>query len=321
MAGCGGGSGDPGVAPTGDVVGPPTVAATLGTAASDATAASRATGEAADATIARSAAMGGLFGLVNSPGSNAPATPLLQRAAAASRKRALRAENMSCDDFVDLPCTGNAVADTNIAESATAVIPGDYIDIRFNNLSGRLFGASTSLLGRMRLDFQSGLNLSGGTLAGLNVLVTLEQLSGSLAGYAFGPVSDVGRLQVSATGVQTITAGGRSFSGLRSVTATGAGSFNVGAGTVRSAHWSAPGAYVDVTLSNWRVTANRPQVGSQATLTAASGRITLRVSASSATSVVYALSLSSPTGATVNYTVTASYPSGGGSPTYVATPA
>jgi hypothetical protein len=325
LAGCGGGGsgdgGDEGPNARAEPIGPPAVAATLSNTAADAGEACRAAVDAADGAITRVAAMGGLFGLIGTPvSSGALFSPLLALARAGHTKRALRMETLDCQDILDLPCSGSATVDTNIADTATAFAAGDYADVRFNGLNGRLFGVSTALQGRMRLDFVAPFDLNASTLAGLDVLVTLDQLGGHLAGHAFGPVSDVGRLQVSSSGVQTITASGRRYSAMRSVSASAAGSYSIGSGGVRMAHWSTPAGHVDIAFTGWRVLANRPQPNALATLTAGTGRVTVRVTSSSSARVGYAVVITLG-GAALNYTVTATYPAGGGAPVYTAVPA
>ncbi len=106
------------------------------------------------------------------------------------------------------------------------------------------------------------------------------------------------------------------------VSTTDAQNYNVIGGTrLRTAHWSNAAGYVDVQFTeNWIVSQGRPSAGSSAIISDGNASMTINVQSSSASSVVYAVT-ASVNGATVSYTVTATYPASG-APTYtvVATP-
>lgn len=327
LAACGGGGGgDAASSGVASPVGPPTTQASVGASATDAQEASRTVAAAADDAVTRTAALGGFFGFVGAP-IGLQGTPLgatlngAARAGSEDVKRALRVEVAPCDDFFDPGCSGTATIDTNIAETAQRIAAGDYADIRFNSLTGRLYGYSASLSGRMRIDFDAALDPNAPSLAGLNVRVLLEALRGQLGGQPFGPISDAVRIQIGANNERTITMSARSYSGLSGLTVSGSGAYSIESVTIRLAHWTSTTGYVDLALTNWRVNGGRPQVGSQASLFGAGGSsASLLVQSVSATQVVYAVTLRSGT-AQASYTVTATYPAGGGAPTYVAVPA
>jgi hypothetical protein len=235
------------------------------------------------------------------------------------RKRALAAETLPCTDIVDPPCSGSVVADTNIAPTATSIVPGNFFDLQFGALSGSLLGKSVLLNGHMRIEFLSGLAFGATQFPGLDLQILLDAFSGTVNGVAFGPTSDLARLQINGQGLLTITAAGATYIGLNTVTLNGNGNYTVGNATVRVSHWADPTRYVELHLVNWVVATGRPGVGSSATLSAAAGSINLNVTSSSSTSVVYAVGITAGA-VTTPYVVTATYPAGGGAPSYVAVP-
>jgi len=320
--GGGGGGGDGPVVPADEVNGPPTVAAVLGNTPTEAAQSVQAVVAGSDAAAARASSLSGLSVLLGGP-----VGPLQARgrvvAAALSPAHAvhpLAVQSAGCADLLDPPCTGSATLDTNVADTATAVGPGDYADLRFSGLSGGMFGQQVALYGRMRIDFLSAVDLNATTFPGLDLKLKLEGFGGSLNGQNFGPVSDTGRLQIDSLGVATLIAGGASYTGLADLSVQGGGSYVLGSGQVRVAYWSDSARYVDLALQGWQVAGNRPAVGSRAVVSAGDGRITIRVSASSAGSVVYDATVVAG-GATSRYVVTGTYPAGGGAPTYASVPA
>lgn len=231
---------------------------------------------------------------------------------------ALAVQTAACADLLDPPCSGSASYDTNVADSATVVNPGDWADIQFQSLTGSLFGLQLSFNGHLRMDFLSTVDLDATSLSSLDVKVTFDTFTGSVNGAGFGPVSDAFRLQINGQGVSTITAGGASYSGLHGVSVSGSGNYGIAGGTVRVGYWSDPNKYVDIVYQNWRVVAGRPAVGSTVSIGSGQGSISLTVTSTSTSTVVCAVTINAG-GSTARYTVTATYPAGGGVPTYVAT--
>jgi hypothetical protein len=325
LSACGGGGGSSSSsnAPAlGQALGPPTAGATLANSTTEASEGSKAMVAGADAMVTQYGAMTGFAALLGAPvgmqASPAEASAHVLSAptpAAAGTATPLAAQAVTCGDFVDMPCTGGVTMDTSIAVDATAIVAGDYADIRFTKVSGRLQGRSTVLDGHLRIDFLTAVSANSTQLTSLSVLLTMDAFNGSVNGNAFGPITQVARLDIDSNGAGTLTAAGATFAGMSGVTVTSSGNYAVASGRVRIAYWGNAGQYVDLNLTNWRVAGGRPQVGSTASVAAAVGSATLRVTASSQTTVVYAVSLTAG-GSTLTYVVTATYPTGGGAPTY-----
>lgn len=311
LAACGGGGGGSDDSAASEVVGPPTVAATLVNTASEAQQSASTAAAGADTAVQRFSAMNAFSAFLGEP-----VVPL--SAAPRGQKQALAVQTASCIDLLDPPCTGSALVDTSVADGATLVNPGDWVDIRFQSLSGTLFGAQLAFNGHLRMDFLSSLNLNATSFSGLDMKLSFDGLGGTVNGAAFGPVSDVFRLQINAQGASTITAGGASYSGLSGVDITGSGTYAIEGGTVRLGYWGDAGRYVDLGFQNWRVAAGRPAVGAMASIGSGQGSASLQVTASGTATVVYAVTLNAG-GNTTAYNVTATYPAGGGAPTYLAT--
>ena len=320
LVACGGGGGD-GSGGTGtQVVSPPTAAATLANSSAEAAQSAQAAANGATAAATRASSLSGLSvllgGSVGPLQLHLPAT----RQVALSAGRDVQAQSVqteACAALLDLPCSGSATLDTNVADTATAVRPGDYADLRFSALSGSLLGERLTLNGRMRIEFLSAIDLNATQNPGLDLTLLLDSFSGSINGLSFGPMSDTSRLQIDTQGVATITGGGASYTGMSGMTVTGSGAFAIGGGRVRQGYWADSNRYIDLTLQNWHVVGSRPAVGSQAFVGAGDGSIAIRVTASSADSVVYAVTINVGS-ATSHYIVTASYPAGGGAPSYSA---
>lgn len=314
----GGGSGDGGTTQAEEIAGPPVSAAALANSAGEAQRAAQAVVAGADAAANRVSALNGLSVLVGNPvlPQSAVAAPRRQLLGVA-RARPLAVQTATCADVLDPPCSGSATLDTNIADSATRANAGDYADMQFAALSGSLFGQQVVMNGRMRIDFLSVLDLNATSFSGLDLKLKLESFGGTVNGASFGPISDTSRFQISAQGVATVIAAGASYSDLHGVAISGAGSYSIAGGTVRVGYWGDAGKYVDLTLQNWRVVGGRPAVGSQATVSSGQGSATLTVTSSSTTAVVSSLTINAA-GSTTRYIVTATYPAGGGAPTYVA---
>jgi hypothetical protein len=236
---------------------------------------------------------------------------------AAGQVRPAAVQTVGCTDFFDPPCAGSITLDTNVADTATSVKPGDYADVQFASASGSLLGQTVALNGRLRIDFLSAFDLNATQFNGLDLKLEFDAFGGSLNGASFGPVSDTARLQINdAQGGVKIIAGGASYSGLHGVTISGSGSYSIAGGTVRVAYWSDSGKYIDIVLQNWHVLGGRPALGSWArAVDFGRNSITSTVTASSTSSVVYDVVISAA-GGSGHYTVTATYPAGGGAPTY-----
>lgn len=324
MTACGGGGGDDtGSKPV--PIGPPGTPATLTASTTEAASLAQAASNGADNMAARSNAMSGLSLIFGGNIAKASAAVVALRlphqvALADGRARRLATETVPCADFFDTAqCSGNAVADTSFDPQTSTVKAGDYIDIRFNALSGSLEGLNMLLNGRMRIEFLSALNLDSTTLTNIAMRITLDGFSGSVNGAAYGPISEAIDFRIDGAGKVTIDSGGSSYGDLGSVSVTGTGNYSIGTGQLRTGYGGGSTVYVDVSLQNWRNVNGRPVVGSTATLVAGAGSATVRVSSISATTVVFAVTVK-PAGASAgsNYTVTATYPAGGGAPVFTA---
>jgi len=318
LVACGGGGGDGSATPAAQVMAPPTVAAVLGNSPADAAQSAQAAVGGAAAAVTRMNSLSGLSALLGGSVGSLRLPANRQVALSAGRDvQALAVQTAACADLLDPPCSGSATLDTDIADTATVIRAGNYADLRFLSLSGYMFGQRLTLDGRMRIDFLSTIDTNATQNPGLDLKLLLDGFGGTVNGQNFGPISDISRLQVDTQGVGTLTAGGASYTGMSGTSVSGSGSFVIGGGRVRQAHWADANRYVDVTLQNWQVVGNRPAVGSQAVVAAGSGSIAIQVTASSTASVVYAVT-ANVGGPTVRYLVTASYPAGGGAPTYTA---
>jgi hypothetical protein len=96
---------------------------------------------------------------------------------------------------------------------------------------------------------------------------------------------------------------------------TDAANYTLANVALRRAHWAAPDTYVDLGFSNWVVTSGRPAVGGRVNLAAGNGSVTVNVTGRTADTVTYAVRLSIG-GASTDWIVTATYPAGGGAPSY-----
>jgi hypothetical protein len=308
LVACGGGGGGGGA--TLGVQGPPTAATVLTGAGSDATAGTEAAITSAAAAAERAGTLGGLNVVLGQP---------LAASRTTGREQALINETAPCTDFVDPPCSGTVTISSSLDENATVAPAGTIIDIGFTALNGNFFGTSVSLNGAMSIKFLDAFDFDA-NFSGLRIELTTSALGGTVNGVDFGPLSDLAEFSISASGASTVTAGGRRYSALDSVQFDGPDDYSLSGGVIRTAYTSSSGTFVDITIHNLRVVNGRPQVGSNITVTASNGSIGLQVTATSAAEVVYSASLN--VGGTLSaYVVTASYPSGGGQPTYSAVPA
>lgn len=310
LVACGGGGGG---ADTSPIAGPPSTPAALAATAAEANESVKSAIASADVVANKSGTLSGLSALLGAPIGMAP-----QDITSFKQESAL--QNLACGDIFDTPCSGSATADTNVDMNAVRIPAGSYFDIRFSSASGKLFGASIMLDGRMRMDFLSEVNANQASPAGLDVKLTLDRLSGSVNGRSFGPISDVSELKIDGSGTATLVGGGYRFNGLSGVSVTDATNYRIASGGVRGSYWGGSGGYVDVSYTNWRMSGGRPTTGSAATIAAGNGNsITVSVTGSTPTTVTYAVAINLG-GITKAYVVTATYPAGGGAPTYDAVP-
>lgn len=321
LAACGGGGGDAGSSPSEAPVGPPATAASLAASTGDAIEVAKSAVSGADGVVSRYTALSGFSALMGVPIAGSQAVPMAAVRAAARLQRpadgrqvALDVRAVSCLDVVDGPCTGTATMDTNIPQTATSVSAGQYVEVNFSNISGYSMGYALTLNGRLRIEFLTSVNLNQATLANVGLRLQFVALGGSFAGVSYGPLTELMDLTLDASGEASLVSSGARYGVMDAISITGAGSYAIGTGNVRAAFGSSNG-YADVALSNWRSSASRPAVGSQATLTAGSGRATVAVSSSSTGTVVYAVAITLG-GTTTRYTVTATY--SGNTPSYSA---
>ncbi len=325
-AGCGGGgggSGDPAPSFSDPPAAPPATAAAIGTTTTDAMDATRAAVATADGLVARQASMNGLAALLGQSvaGMESPvAAELVARVSRSPQAHPDRARILAttdpCTDYVDSPCTGTVTTDTNIANNATTINAGQFVEATFNNINGFLLGRAVTFSGKLRIEFLTGINAASGSFNGMGLRIKFTAFAGTVAGNAFGPISETVDLNISAQGVPTLVTGGVRYGTVAGVTSTGAGSYTIGSGTARLGYGAAVSGYVDVNLTNWRIGAARPLVNSTASITNGSVTVTVTVASSGASTVTYNVSIVSG-GVTRTFTVTAQYASG--TPTYTAT--
>jgi len=313
-------AGEAGVA-RGQAIGAAT-AASLGSTATDATEAVKSAVSGADGLATRYTSLTSFSALFGVPIAQGQAVPMAALRAFANRQqhpdrqRALAVTNVGCLEVVDGPCTGNAVFDTNIPDTATTVTAGQYLEVTFNSVSGYALGMPVTMNGRLRIEFLTGVNLNAAQLTSVSLRLTFVGLSGTANGVAYGPVNDLLDLALDSLGNATLTAGGARYGTMDGVSVTGAGTYVIGSGNVRAAFGSS-GGYADLSLTDWRSSAGRAAVGSLGTVRAGTATGTVRVLSSSSTSVVYAVALTVGS-STTSYTVTATYAGGTGAPSYAA---
>ena len=216
LVACGGGGGDS-AAPANQVSGPPTTAATLANTANDAREATKTLVNAGLEMAAQGAAFSSLANVFVAPiaGVRSPnADSLAQIQAVRSR---------SCEGLLDLGCLGTVVEDTNVPDTATSAVPGDYYSLNFQGVSGFLGNNFVAFNGVIRLDFLSTVNLDAPDFAGLDLTLSASNFQGEVGGVPFGPVTQSARLQVSQQRVVSLTANGQRFSGLSSISFRGDG--------------------------------------------------------------------------------------------------
>ena len=331
LAACGGGGGggdsntvtfsDPPAAP-------PTTVAAVGFTSADAIDLVKASVAAADGVVARQNALLSLGSLLGAPLATSPDSLALEpvlalavrqsvRAAAADRVRILAVTTDPCTELVNAPCTGTITTDTNISDTATAVLAGQYVDVTFNSISGTLDGVAVSFAGRMRIEFLTGFNANSTSVAGLGLRIKLVGFSGSVAGNAFGPVSNTMDLSFNAQGVPTIVTGGIRFGIVQGVSITGAGAFSIASAAARVGYGSAATGYIDINIGSWYHSGGRP-ISGIASINAGSIIASVTVGNRTANTVTYSVFIADAApGSGRSFTVTALY-SGGGAPSYTA---
>jgi hypothetical protein len=313
LGACGGGGGG-GAAPT--VLQPPATAATLAASSGEAAAAAQGVVDGAARVVELSASLG--QGIVPIGGSGS-ASPFAARPA--TREQAMLRETVGCAQFIDIPgCTGSVTIDTNLSQDATSAGPGTYIALTFGNVSASSGGQSLSINGTLRVDFLTPFDFNSLSAANQRFQFGFDGFSGSSNGVAFGPFSLLALVEFDAQEVSTITIDGARLSRLENAQVSDAANYALNNVALRRAAWSSATAYVDYGFANWSVVGARPTAGSSASASAGGNSIGVTVASSSSTTVVYAVVITVD-GVASGYTVTASYPAGGGAPTYVAVPA
>jgi hypothetical protein len=318
LAACGGGGGGSDDAPT--LEAPPTTAATLQASGSDAQSAAQSAIDAARRLAQLSASLSESALPV---GGSARATPAAwgRTALAPAREQALDRQTLGCSAFLGTSnCTGSVTVDTNFNGAGSVFPPGTYVALTFNAVTAVINGESLALGGGLRVDYPDGFDPNAATLANLRFQLTLDGFTGSAQGVSFGPLDEVALYEYDNQGVETVTIDGLRITGFDTLTLTDADNYALANVSVRRAHWAAANTYVDLSFANWTVSSGRPAVGGRVTVTAGNGGVIIDVASRSADTVVYAVSLSIG-GSTSAWTVTATYPAGGGVPTYTVVPA
>ena len=216
-------------------------------------------------------------------------------------------------------CEGSVTVDTNAPETSSVWPAGTYVLMTFNALSGRLARSNFSMNGSVRIDFLTAFDTNATSFVNTRLQIATTNVSGSVDGVTFGPESGVALIEFDAGGAGTVTVDGVRISGLAGLTLTDANNFSIVGTVLRSAYWASASTFVDTTFTNWVVVAGRPQTGSAGSISAGAASVAIGVSSSSASTVVYGV-LVDAAGAATRYVVTATYPDGGGVPTYVAVP-
>lgn len=309
LGACGGGGGGDS-APT--VVGPPTTAATLSASTGEAAAAAQGAVESAALAVELSASLG--QGVL--PIGSGSAAPLAVRAP--TREQAQLRETVGCAEFIAIPgCSGSITVDTNLASDTTRVGPGTYFTLIFSGVSASAGGETLMLDGAIRADFLTTFDLQTTTFANQRFQLTLDAFAGSENGVAFGPFSLAALVEFDAQELSTITMDGVRLSRPENISVTDGANFALADVALRHAAWSSATAYVDYSFTNWTVADGRPAAGSTATISAGANSIAIAVSSTTSTSAVCNVVITIG-GVTTGYTVTATYPAGGGAPSYLA---
>jgi hypothetical protein len=316
LAACGGGGGG-GDEPAA-IEAPPAAAAALQGTATSAGAAAAAALASAERLVQVSASLDGGFVPLGS-GAGSPAA--WARSALLRREQALASETLPCSSlFGTTACSGSITVDTNASGNATVLPAGTYVTLSFNALQGTVEGSTLAFNGAMRIDYLTAFDVNAVSLAGLRFQLTLTAFSGTADGVSFGPVTETALFEFNAQGVSSITIDGLRIGGLDNLLVTDADDYSLAGVTLRRAHWEQLAGYIDVSFIDWRVVAGRPAVNSVANIEVPGSRIGIIVRASSPSQVVYEVNCLI-NGVVSNYTVTATYPPGGGAPSYTVVPA
>jgi hypothetical protein len=235
----------------------------------------------------------------------------------ASRERALATQTVTCADFFgSSSCSGSLTVDTNHSGSGTVIPAGTYVNMTFNALQGSFGASPVQINGALRLEYLSTFDANASSLAGLRVQMTFSNFSGASEGVSFGPLTEVALYERDNQGASQMTVDGLKIYGFDTIGVTDADNYSLPAVGVRRAHWASPSGYVDVNFENWSVVNGRPAAGSQVGFSAGSSDLFVTVTASSASTVQYAVSAYTNDVLVASYTVTATYPAGGGAPSY-----
>jgi hypothetical protein len=237
------------------------------------------------------------------------------------REQAQARETFGCADFLGVSdCTGTVTVDTNLSEGSSVAAPGTYIALIFNALRATVEGDELALDGVMRVEFLTSFDLNSTSFANQRMELTLQDFAGSAGGVSFGPYDVQALIEYDANEVSTVTIDGVRIAGLENIVVTDGLNYGLTNVALRRAVWSSAAAYIDYDFDQWSVAAGRPAPGSAATLSAGVNSIAVAVTASSSAQVVYDVTITIG-GASTAYTVTDTYPAGGGAPTYTAVPA
>jgi hypothetical protein len=313
--GGGGGGGDDTAANNGPVLeAPPATAVALQANGAEASGATAAAADGAQRVVQLNAS---LSGSIPALANNSSLAVSLGRAAmSAKREHALARQTISCADFFgSSSCSGSLTVDTNASGSGTAIPAGTYATLTFNNLQGSFGGSPVLINGTLRMDYLTAFDANASSPAGLRAQFTFTSFSGTTDGVSFGPLNEVALYEFDAQAVGTMTIDGLRITGFDTLAVTDANNYSLANVMLRRAHWATPSGHVDLGFQSWSVTNGRPTLNSRATVTAPNSSLTIAVTASSVNTVVYGIT-TTVNGVMTSYTVTASYPAGGGAPTY-----
>lgn len=318
LSACGGGGGGASLA----VDEPPGTAATLEQSAAEAQAAVVATVTGGSIVVAQGAGLDSSFLIVGSPlGGGASPINMAGRVASAAREQPMAVVTAACTTVLDAttpPCTGSVLVDSNAPD--TPVWPaGTYISMRFEALSGSLDGTAFSMDGAVRIDYPTGFDHRVIPPRDTQIRITTSSLQGTVDGVSFGPDSGAARLEFDSAGVASVTVDGVSITNLEGLSVSDADNYQLLGVALRVAYGGTVLTYVDTHFDDWNVALARPMPGSNARVSAGGANAaTITVLSSSPATVVYRVVLT-VNGVDGSYTVTASYPPGGGAPTYAVT--
>lgn len=319
VSACGGGGGDGASAPT--LQRPPASPATLAPSTADAQAAVQAAVAGSATVISQAAGLDSSLFLFGNPlgGASSPLN-LATRVLAAARERAAAVQTVTCADLFGTPaCSGSVTVDSNAPATAAVWPAGTYVAMTFNALAGSFNGRPFSINGQVRIDVLTPFDTNATTFANVSIQITATNLSGTSTGVSFGPENSVALIEIDAAGNGALIADGVRISGLDGLNVTDADNFSLSGVGLRSRHWADAAAYIDTRFTRWIVSAGRAQTASSLVISAGNAGVAIAVGSSTRATVVYDVSFT--VGAVVTrYNVTASYPAGGGAPTYTVQP-